>query len=111
MKQKSSTVAYAVLNSMLKDIWIDILKLSMRNHSNVTCDVCFGLKMHLKTHILSIHEGKKFHCNICSVKFTSKQSLTAHISSVHEGKFLECDRCGAKFAVKRSLKRHIECDM
>ena len=47
----------------------------------------FTAKQRLKSHIVSIHEGKKgFKCTICDARFARKGEMNVHIASVHEGK-------------------------
>merc|ERR1719481_1932841 len=38
---------------------------------------------YLKTHIKSIHEGKRFKCNQCDYRASKKGNLLKHISAVH----------------------------
>ena len=78
----------------------------------------------LKTHIETVHEGKKEHvCDWtgengqpCHQAFGRKNTLKRHIETVHEGKKEHvCDKAGADgqpchqaFGQKSSLTRHIE---
>ena len=76
------------------------------------CPICiriFGQKAHLRTHISSIHEGKKpFKCSLCDTSFSLKQTLQKHIASVHEGKKpYKCDICKTSYAQRGHLKSHI----
>ena len=76
------------------------------------CDICkatFAENGNLKSHIGSVHEGKKpFKCDICSAKFTENGSLKKHIALVHEGKKpFKCAICDAKFSRKPYLNSHI----
>ena len=53
------------------------------------CDSTFASKQRLKSHIDSIHEGKKtdekLQCEFCEKRLSSKQRLIGHISKVHVG--------------------------
>ena len=71
-----------------------------------SCDKRFSQATSLKTHIASVHEGKKrcFLCEICNNQFTQKCNLDAHVISVHEGKkrkqtAIQCQICHIKCAI------------
>ena len=82
------------------------------------------LSGHLKTHIETVHEGKKKHvCDKtevdsqpCNKAFGQKRDLKRHIETVHEGKKEHvCDKTGADgqpcnkaFGQKNHLKIHIK---
>ena len=82
------------------------------------------LSGHLKTHIETVHAGKKKHfCDWtgadnqpCNKTFGQKSNLQRHIETVHEGKKKHvCNWTGANgqpcnkaFGMKRNLQRHIE---
>ena len=41
----------------------------------------------MKTHVVSVHEGKnKFKCIICDYRFSLKVHMKLHVASVYEGK-------------------------
>ena len=54
------------------------------------CIIChddFSNKEALKTHIASVHEGKKPHkCQICGKKFSQVSNMKNHIVVVHDKK-------------------------
>ena len=54
------------------------------------CQIClemFSQSLSFKTHIESVHEGKKpFKCSICDYNCSEKGSFTKQIGSVHEEK-------------------------
>ena len=72
------------------------------------CQRCFKVKGNLKTHVASVHEGKKpFKCEICDKSFPLKGEMKKHITSVHEGmKAFKCDICDKSFSMKGNLKTH-----
>ena len=63
----------------------------------------------MKSHIISVHTGKKPHeCTHGGKRFAQKGNLTSHITSVHTGeKPHECTQCGKRFALKGTLSSHI----
>ena len=63
----------------------------------------------LKTHIHTIHEGRKDHkCGDCGKSFSQAGSLKKHINTVHGGsKDYKCEFCGKSFTQVGSLNRHI----
>ena len=77
------------------------------------CQICQGMfsqSSSLKTHIASVHEGKKpFKCSSCAYNCSTKKDLTMHIESVHEGKKpFKCSSCDYKCSTKQSLTKHIK---
>ena len=64
----------------------------------------------MKTHIASVHEGKKrFQCDICFTGFKQTSKLKLHISEVHEGKRpYSCEICQKTFKQKSKLNRHLK---
>ena len=65
-------------------------------------------KAGLKTHITSIHENKKFNCNICHSSYSSVNNLRRHVATIHEkNKPIKCIICKASFAFKSELERHV----
>ena len=79
-----------------------------RNYSNVKF-VNIAVKGNLKSHVDSVHEGKKpFKCENCDYSCAEKGDLQKHITSVHEGKKpFNCESCDYKFAHKSDMKRHV----
>ena len=67
-------------------------RLDLTNKKNIShkCSICgytTSLKGNLKTHIDSIHSGKKSHkCLICNYTTAYKAHLKQHTEAVHEGK-------------------------
>ena len=61
----------------------------------------------MKTHVLTIHEGKEsFKCIICNDKFVNKQKFNNHIQLVHEEKNT-CEFCNMSFQIDGELIAHI----
>ena len=58
--------------------------------TDLKCYICsslFKTKQGLKSHIASVHDGKKsFKCNVCDARFARRDALNRHVASVHEGK-------------------------
>ena len=54
------------------------------------CDICgkvFDEEQNFKSHIESVHEGKKpYECDICGKVFNGKQNFKSHLKSVREKK-------------------------
>ena len=77
-----------------------------------------GNKYRLKTHIESIHEGKKYVCDICGHRAAYPQSLREHIKIVHEGKKIVkkkyyrppkiCSVCQKSVRDSYKLKMHMQ---
>ena len=67
------------------------------------------LKSNFKTHIASVHEGKKpFKCHVCDAKFSNKPNMKRHVAYVHENnKSYKCDMCFKIYKANADLKRHI----
>ena len=63
---------------------------------------------YLKTHIKTIHEGKKFKCNQCDYEASKKVNLLKHISTVHGVDRYPCTKCDYKATQKANLQRHID---
>ena len=47
------------------------------------CSRSFGRKVHLKIHYESIHEGRRFDCDLCDYKATQKYNLITHKKIKH----------------------------
>ena len=62
----------------------------------------------LQTHVISVHEGKKFLCPQCEFKATQKGYIQQHIKSVHEGQKFPCPQCEYKATLKVNLQTHIK---
>lgn len=63
---------------------------------------------YLKTHIKTIHEGKRFKCNQCDYRASKKGNLIKHISTVHGIDRYPCTKCDYKATQKANLQRHID---
>ena len=80
--------------------------------TDLKCNICsslFKTKQGLKSHIASVHDGKKsFKCNVCDASFARRDKLNRHVASVHNGKKpFECNICDTNFKEKGSLKKHV----
>ena len=87
-------------------------------YSCTFCDYIATQRSNLKTHIQSIHDGKKFHCEVCNKEFASKGYLHQHAKSahnrttarrrkypyakvMHDGQtFYQCYKCKREFEAK-----------
>ena len=86
------------------------IKRTTVNKINV-CPICGkNVKISMKIHIESVHEGKKpFKCSLCDSAFGFKYGLNMHIVSVHEKKKpFKCSKCEFEATQKVNLKKHIE---
>ena len=63
-------------------------------------------KDNLITHNLSIHEGKRFGCDICGEDFSTKSNVITHIKMVHERVTYECKICEFKTTAPGYLREH-----
>ena len=74
------------------------------------CNKAFVTKSSLKTHIESVHEGKRPHkCNKCELRLVKISHLNSHLESVHEkNKPFKCEICDYSCSQKFNLKRHFE---
>ena len=72
------------------------------------CDNKHKHKSTLKSHIDTVHEGKKpvFKCDQCNKQYSHKPHLNHHIARVHDGRKYECDKCNKQYSSKMCLKRH-----
>jgi len=93
-------------------------KLSLKNHcdknvcSKHWCDDCNEMFLSariLRSHILSVHEGKNHHeCPICKIRLSSAFQVKRHIETVHEGKKPhKCPECDHVTASKSWLNKHM----
>ena len=64
----------------------------------------------MKSHVASVHEGKKpFKCDICDYSCSQKGHMKTHVESVHEGKkSFKCDICDYSCSQKSGMKTHVE---
>ena len=100
-----------------------------RMHGDVTekpllqCDKCdfkSRKEEQLNHHIMRVHEGLKYSCEICGYissyeKHVKKHSLTHHIEQKPQIKLvktedqgLECGKCGATFTTSSLLNKHLQ---
>ena len=100
------------LNRLIKTIY--------ENKAPFQCKACserFPENSSLRTHITSVHEGKKlckssklgdklFQCITCDVRFTQKGSLNRHMVKIHT-KLRSCKLCDSVFDDGHNLKIHI----
>ena len=63
----------------------------------------------MKTHVVSVHEGKKpFKCDICDYNCSQKSVMNRHVASVHqEKKPFKCNICDYSCFQKKDMKKHI----
>ena len=76
------------------------------------CELCgasFARRQKMKSHVATVHEGKKPHqCSICNACFSSKHNMTCHIASAHEKKKpYKCLQCSDSFSRKENLETHV----
>ena len=45
----------------------------------------------------SLHDGKKFKCDVCGKEYSDRGNLTRHKKVAHEGKLFNCEKCGNTF--------------
>ena len=69
----------------------------------------FFAALYLKVHIRKHEKKKRdsHECTLCGKKFGWVSHLRAHISSVHESKRFECPLCDKAFGNASSVKAHI----
>ena len=72
------------------------------------CDKEYTSKGNLKTHVQSIHEGRKFPCQQCDLQASTADTLKTHFQSKHEGKKFPCQQCDYQAAQFRTLQIHIQ---
>ena len=74
------------------------------------CGKSFKYISQLINHIESIHEDKKYRCDICQKDFITSYSLMEHKNNVHETGIRqhECKICKKSFILKDDFKNHID---
>lgn len=76
----------------------------------VHCDMAYQHKALLRSHYISVHEGKngKYVCDICDKEYSRAHGLKEHKLSKHEGKRFCCKDCGKSFSQKIQWRRHVK---
>ncbi|XP_062563488.1 myoneurin-like isoform X2 [Armigeres subalbatus] len=77
------------------------------------CGAAFGQKIHLKTHLESVHpKDKPFECSDCRRRFSKMANLVQHRKATHDMKGVQqtigfrCDICNCGFDKQHSLRMH-----
>ena len=84
------------------------LSFHVSKHSCGKVDYATAMKWNLRTHIESIHNGKKYYCEKCDYEFTWKHSLQTHDEAKHEDKKYSCEPYDFSATQKHSVKTHIK---
>ena len=58
-------------------------------------------KVHLLSHMESVHEGTTFPCEQGDYKARCKSELLKHIKSIHEGVKFQCDRLRLQISTQK----------
>ena len=76
------------------------------------CPTTFRNERNYRNHIQVVHVGlkNKKECSTCGKKFQSLYHLKRHQQSVHEGLRFHCNLCERHFSDNRRLKNHIRDD-
>jgi predicted SprT family Zn-dependent metalloprotease len=61
-----------------------------------------------KVHIDSMHNDKRFDCEICGKSFRFYSARHRHTQNVHRGNLSTCPHCGCRLQQYKQLQRHIE---
>ena len=73
------------------------------------CEATFVHSKSIAQHVKIIHEGFRISCNMCEYKTTQKIHLKTHMNSVHlKIKDYACSECGNAFSSKYHLSDHIK---
>ena len=70
------------------------------------CDLSYMLELHLKAHIVRVHETEKIKCDLCN-KELGKTSLDIHMLAYHSDYQVECPICEHKFSRQKLLEMHM----
>ena len=60
----------------------------------------------MRRHVLAVHQGVRFPCNLCNYRAPDKGSLLRHTRGVHQGIRYYCDFCFYSATQKGNLKKH-----
>eukprot|EP00179_Madagascaria_erythrocladioides_P002734 CAMPEP_0198316682 /NCGR_PEP_ID=MMETSP1450-20131203/6479_1 /TAXON_ID=753684 ORGANISM="Madagascaria erythrocladiodes, Strain CCMP3234" /NCGR_SAMPLE_ID=MMETSP1450 /ASSEMBLY_ACC=CAM_ASM_001115 /LENGTH=424 /DNA_ID=CAMNT_0044019849 /DNA_START=246 /DNA_END=1520 /DNA_ORIENTATION=+ len=82
-----------------------------RQKATHKCRICltvFKQKIHLETHVRSVHERQRpFKCDRCDQDFATVGNLRRHQRNVHEKiRRYACQQCAAQFGERSDLVRH-----
>jgi len=80
-----------------------------RDYKCLICDRASISEDGLKTHMKTVHGGKKPHkCLICPMSFSTKYRVEVHTKSIHEtDNAFKCTLCKSSYKAEMNLKRHI----
>ena len=86
------------------------MKIHVANHiKKYYCKMCiksYPYPASLKTHIETVHEGKRFKCEKCDHTSTQKVFIEEHTKRVHQAYRHVCTICKRKFTNQVSLDKH-----
>ena len=71
------------------------------------CQVAFGSKDELETHLTRCHGTVLHPCRYCGQKFALKKNLADHLERHRGSKVLTCQECGRKFTKKKEFAAHV----
>ena len=74
---------------------------SERGYPCAQCDYKSKWSVHLKSHIMLIHESERHPCPQCDYKARPSQYLRQHVKTVHEGVRYPCDLCDYKTTIQQ----------
>ena len=78
------------------------------DHFCTRCEEVYPTKSQLDKHFHSVHDEKKFQCELCDHISANAQNLKYHVNTVHlKLKPYFCEKCGKSFVQKRRLEEHI----
>ena len=78
---------------------------------NFVCQVCdleFGSKNVLGSHVKMVHPTLTFKCDECDKELPSQKSLKQHRSRLHKDTVFQCPLCLAEFRQKQNRKVHMK---
>ena len=85
---------------------------SHNKEGRIACTYCEKkmTKSNMKEHIAVVHQGIRFHCDVCDQVFRSKGALCNHKKAKHptnDTKIHKCEKCEYKTYTFALYKRHI----